>query len=62
MSYPVGMAPSETIEIIQILEKSDWLLAWMSYFEARKGPFGLFTDVVWEDLGFPGHAHDDFER
>jgi hypothetical protein len=47
---------------IQILEKSDSLLAWMSYFEARKGPFGLFTDVVWEDLGFPGHAHDDFER
>jgi hypothetical protein len=47
---------------IQIVEKSDSLLAWMSYFEARKGPFGLFTDVVWEDLGFPGHAHDDFNR
>jgi hypothetical protein len=47
---------------IDILEKSDSLLAWMSYFEARKGPFALFTDVVWEDLGFPGHAHDDFQR
>jgi hypothetical protein len=47
---------------IDILEKSDSLLAWMSYFEARKGPFALFTDVVWEDLGFPGHAHDDFDR
>ena len=38
----------------QIVEKSDSLLAWMSYFEARKGPFSLFTDVVWADLGFPG--------
>ncbi|MGE5259596.1 MAG: hypothetical protein ACM3MH_01830 [Actinomycetota bacterium] len=47
---------------IQIVEKSDSLLAWMSYFEARKGPFGLFTDVVWEDLGFPGHGRDDFNR
>jgi hypothetical protein len=39
----------------QIVEKSDSLLAWMSYFEARKGRFALFTDVVWADLGFPGH-------
>jgi hypothetical protein len=30
----------------EIVEKSDSLLAWMSYFEARKGPFSLFTDVV----------------
>jgi hypothetical protein len=34
----------------------------MGYFEARKGPFALFTDVVWEDLGFPGHARDDLNR
>ena len=38
----------------QIVEDSDSLLAWMSYFEARKGRFALFTDVVWMDLGFPG--------
>ena len=38
----------------QIVEKSDSLLAWMSYFEARKGRFALFTDLVWMDLGFPG--------
>ena len=37
-------------------------LAWMGYFEARKGAFSLFTDVVWLDLGFPGHAKDDFNR
>ena len=27
-------------------------MALMGYFEARKGPFALFTDVVWEDLTF----------
>jgi hypothetical protein len=46
----------------QIVEKSDSLLAWMSYFEARKGAFSFFADVVWADLGFPGHAQDDFNR
>jgi hypothetical protein len=42
-------------DFIEIVEKSDSLLAWMSYFEARKGRFSLFTDFVWADLGFPGH-------
>ena len=37
----------------QIIEKSDSMLAWMSYFEARKGPFALFTDVVWPTSDFP---------
>lgn len=41
-------------DFFQIVEKSDSLLAWMSYFEARKGRFALFTDLVWMDLGFPG--------
>jgi hypothetical protein len=31
-------------------------MALMGYFEARKGPFAFFTDVVWADLGFPGHC------
>jgi hypothetical protein len=39
----------------QIVEKSNSLMALMGYFEARKGRFALFTDVVWMDLGFPGH-------
>ncbi len=39
----------------QIVDESDSLLAWMSYFEARRGRLALFTDVVWMDLGFPGH-------
>lgn len=40
---------------IDIAEKSDSFAALMGYFEARKGRVGLFTDVVWADLGFPGH-------
>jgi len=47
---------------IEILEESDSIMALMGYFEARKGRFGLFTDVVWEDLGFPGHGTTDFNR
>ena len=39
----------------QIVEKSNSLMALMGYFEARKGPFAFFTDVVFADLGFPGH-------
>lgn len=59
-------ARGHTVDIndsfFQIVEKSDSLMALMGYFEARKGRFSLFTDVVWEDLGFPGHAKDDFNR
>ena len=51
-------ARGNTVEVnqdfFQIVEKSDSLLAWMSYFEARKGKLALFTDLVWLDLGFPG--------
>jgi hypothetical protein len=52
-------ARGHTVDInanfFQIIEKSDSLMALMGYFEARKGPLALFTDVVWADLGFPGH-------
>ncbi|MGD9502045.1 MAG: hypothetical protein AB7V40_06120 [Methyloceanibacter sp.] len=51
-------ARGQTVDInesfFQIVEKSDSLLAWMSYFEARKGKLAFFTDLVWLDLGFPG--------
>jgi hypothetical protein len=56
-------ARGHTVDIdenfIQIIEKSDSIMALMGYFEARKGRVGLFTDVVWADLGFPGHANFD---
>lgn len=46
----------------EIVDKSDSLMALMGYFEARNGRAGLFTDVVWEDLGFPGRGQSDFQR
>jgi hypothetical protein len=47
---------------IDIVEKSDSLMALMGYFEARKGPFALFTDVVWADLTFDGNRSFDINR
>ena len=40
-------------DFFEIIDKSDSMLAWMSFFEARKGRFSFFTDLVWADLGFP---------
>jgi hypothetical protein len=47
---------------IDIAEKSNTFAALMGYFEARKGRWGLFTDAVWADLGFPGHLNYDVNR
>jgi hypothetical protein len=59
-------ARGHTVEIdesfFEIVEKSDSLMALMGYFEARKGPFALFTDVVWEDLTFDGQRRFDINR
>ena len=35
-----------------LVEKSDSIMALMGYFEARKGRFSFFSDVVWQDLSF----------
>jgi hypothetical protein len=42
--------------VIDLIQKSDSLLAWDSYFEANKGRFGLYGDVVWAKLGIPASA------
>ena len=59
-------ARGHTVDIdesfFEIVEKSDSLMALMGYFEARKGPFALFTDVVWEDLTFDGQRRFDINR
>src|SRR6476620_6683115 len=59
-------ARGHTVDIdesfIEIVEKSDSLMALMGYFEARKGPFALFTDVVWADLTFDGQRTFDVNR
>ena len=59
-------ARGHTVDIdesfIEIVEKSDSLMALMGYFEARKGPFALFADVVWADLTFDGERRFDINR
>jgi hypothetical protein len=37
---------------VQLVQKSDSLIGWMSYFEADKGPVGVYADFVWTRLGF----------
>ena len=43
------------VSFFDLVEKSDSLMALTGYFEARKGPFSFFTDVVWQDLSFDAH-------
>ncbi len=49
-------ARGQTVDVnanfIDILQKSDSLLAFMGYFEADKGRVGLYGDLVWTRLGF----------
>lgn len=40
---------------IDLVEKSDSILALMGFVEARKGRFAVFTDAVWQDLSFDAH-------
>jgi hypothetical protein len=42
--------------IIDLLRKSNSLLGLMADFEADKGRFGFFADVVWAQLGIPASA------
>jgi hypothetical protein len=39
---------------IDIIEKSDSIIALMTYFEARNGPLSLFADLVYSKLGASG--------
>ena len=49
-------ARGQTVDVnasfIDLVQKSDSLLAWMSYFEADKGRVGFYGDLVWTRLGF----------
>jgi hypothetical protein len=42
--------------VIDLIQKSDSLVAFNSYFEADKGRFGLYADFVWARLGIPASA------
>jgi hypothetical protein len=42
--------------LIDLFQKSSSLAAFMGDFEANKGRFGFFADVVWAQLGIPASA------
>lgn len=47
-----GQTVDVNASFIDILQKSDSLMAFMGYFEADKGRVGLYGDLVWTKLGF----------
>ncbi|MSP75956.1 MAG: hypothetical protein EXR12_07450 [Rhodospirillaceae bacterium] len=47
-----GQTVDYNANFVQLVQKSDSLAAWMSYFEASKGKVGLYADFVWTKLGF----------
>ncbi|MDP2329194.1 MAG: hypothetical protein Q8M19_00670 [Reyranella sp.] len=47
-----GQTVDVNASFIDLLQKSDSMTAFMSYFEANKGPAGLYADLVWTKLGF----------
>jgi hypothetical protein len=49
-----GRSVKVDASFIDIVEKSDTLVALMGTFEARHGPFALYSDLVWSKIGFEG--------
>jgi hypothetical protein len=47
-----GQTVDYNANFVQLVQKSDSLAAWMSYFEANKGNVGIYADFVWTRLGF----------
>jgi hypothetical protein len=51
-----GRSVKVDASFIDILEKSDTLVALMGNVEARNGPFALYSDLVWSKVGLSGDA------
>ena len=49
-----GRSVKVDASFIDIVEKSDTLVALMGNFEARNGPFALYGDLVWSKIGVEG--------
>lgn len=49
-----GRSVKVDASFVDIVEKSDTLVALMGTVEARRGPFALYTDLVWSKVGFEG--------
>lgn len=47
-----GRTAAIDVSFFDLVDKSDSLMALTGYFEARKGRFSFFADVVWQDLSF----------
>lgn len=47
-----GQTVDYSANFLQLVQKSDSIAAWMSYFEAAKGKAGLYADIVWTRVGF----------
>lgn len=47
-----GQTTDFSASFLQLVQKSDSLIGWMSYFEADKGRVGVYADFVWTRLGF----------
>lgn len=47
-----GQTADFSADFVQLVQKSDSLIGWMSYFEADKGRVGVYADFVWTRLGF----------
>jgi hypothetical protein len=49
-----GRSVKVDASFIDIVEKSDSLIALMGAFEARNGPLALYNDLVWTKIGIEG--------
>jgi hypothetical protein len=49
-----GRSAKVDASFIDIVEKSDTLVGLMGTFEARRGPFALYGDLVWSKVGVDG--------
>ena len=53
-----GRSVKVDASFIDIVEKSDTLVALMGTFVARKGPFSVYSDVVWSKVGVGQQRRD----
>jgi len=51
-----GQTVDINASVLQLFQKSDTLVALDGHFEASKGQFGFYGDIVWAKLQIPGSA------
>jgi outer membrane immunogenic protein len=53
-TLPGGRSVDVNASFYDVLTQANHLFAWMSYLEARNGPFSFYGDVIYAQLGFFG--------